>query len=93
MFVAMDTAAGKAVGSPHLSAERHRHGGSKKELVLWESRTAPRDWEHCTPQSDNESGIPPGFLSYRSLMLERSLDSFIDPASAGLDLTKAVTKC
>lgn len=93
MYVVMDTAAGKAVGSPHWSAERDSHGGSKKEIVLWKSRAAPHDCKHCTPQSDNESGILPGFLSYRFLMPERFLDSFIDPVSAGLDPLKAITKC
>lgn len=93
MFVVMETAAGKAVGSPHWSAERDRHGGSQKEIVLWESRAAPCDGEHCTPQSDNDSGIPPGFLSYCFCMLEHFLDSFIDPVSAGLDPSKTVTKC
>lgn len=45
------------------------------------------------PQSDNENGIPPGFPSYRFLRLEHFFNSVIDPASAGLDPSKAVTKC
>lgn len=93
MFVVMDTAAGEAVDCPHSSAEGTCPGGSKKEIVLWRSTASPRDGEHCVPQSDNENGIPPGFPSYRFLRLEHFFNSVIDPASAGLDPSKAVTKC